>query len=590
MNDSKASIVGDPIESSPKQYEVSELRLRSVFWALAVFVAAFLTWSARFSITVDGMSYLDIADAYFRRDWGMAINAYWSPLYSWALGLGLWILKPSTYWQFPAVQFVNFLICVLSLWCFDFFWSQQAQFLYADSSKTAESCQTTLPLWAWFSLGYTLFIWSIARATIVSAVTPDLLVSAIVFLASGLIVRIRRGHNGFLTFLLLGLVLGVGYLCKSAMFVIGFVFLGVAFLAVGDVRKSVVRTCAALLVFLIVAAPFVIAISRSKHRFTIGDTAKINLAWGVNQSAPFFNWQGGDPRAGTPKHSTRKLLSVPAVYEFAYPIGGTYPPHYDPSYWNEGLTPYFSLKQQLRALVTSTYAFYSDFVVPQSGLLTGVLIALFMSTNISAALRRLSKNWHLWFLAVATIGMYSLVTLEHRYVGPFVILLWAAALSAIQLPTSQFSKRLLTCVAIFGIFTLMLSTAEYFGSRIYEWRQRSTNGNWQIADGLLRMGIRQGQKVVSLGTAYNAYWARLGQLKIVAEIPSSDVLTFWGGGRELQSMVIEVSRNTGAAAIVASEVPGGAQLPGWRPIGQTGFYVFLLPPAGLSNSQSSDSH
>ena len=31
----------------------------------------------------DGVSYLDIGDAYFRGDWKAAVNAYWSPVYSW---------------------------------------------------------------------------------------------------------------------------------------------------------------------------------------------------------------------------------------------------------------------------------------------------------------------------------------------------------------------------------------------------------------------------------------------------------------------------------------------------------------------------
>src|SRR5690349_2200928 len=38
------------------------------------------------SMNADGISYLDIGDAYFRADWANAINPVWSPLYSWILG------------------------------------------------------------------------------------------------------------------------------------------------------------------------------------------------------------------------------------------------------------------------------------------------------------------------------------------------------------------------------------------------------------------------------------------------------------------------------------------------------------------------
>jgi len=427
---------------------------------------------------------------------------------------------------------------------------------------------------AWLVLGYSLFIWTIAKATIVSVVTPDLLVAAIIFLATSILVRMRAGHTGFTTFLLLGLVLGISYLGKSAMFVFSLVFLGVSFLMVSDIRKAIVRTLAALAVFLAVSAPFITAISRSKGRFTIGDTGKINYAWGVNQSAPFFNWQKGNPTAGVPLHSTRKLLSAPTLYEFSTPIGGTYPPHYDPSYWNEGITPHFNFKQQVRTLVTSGYSFYSSFFVPQSGLFAGAFLLLLLGGR--ASFTRLWENWHLWVPGIAATGTYALVTFEHRYVGPFIVLIWAAVLSAIRLPPSLGSKKLLTYVTIIGSFTLSLSAFEQIGTRIYELKERSMNGNWQIADGLEHLGIRQGENVVSLGSAYDAYWARLARVKVVAEIPSSDVLSFWALDPAAQAKVFATCAHIGARLIVASEIPRGATQPGWVRLGNTDFYGHLL--------------
>src|ERR1700756_3696995 len=55
-----------------------------------------------FSITLDGVSYLDMADAYLRHDWHTAINGYWNPLYSWLIGLAYLVLRPSGYWEYPA--------------------------------------------------------------------------------------------------------------------------------------------------------------------------------------------------------------------------------------------------------------------------------------------------------------------------------------------------------------------------------------------------------------------------------------------------------------------------------------------------------
>jgi len=571
VNGTVTDLVEQPSQPTATMRTGSALPWKSVFRLTAIFVAAFLTWTARHSLTVDGLSYLDIAGAYWRHDWPTAINAYWSPLYSWVLGLGLWILKPSAYWEFPAIQFINFVVAIFALFCFDFFWRQQGEFRAKTDLELLG-----LPDWAWQALGYTLFIWTIARATIVSAVTPDLLVAALILLASGIIVRIRAGRDGLGTFALLGLVLGVAYLAKAAMFVIAFIFLSVTFFAARNSKKAFLKTFAAAGIFLMVSAPFIAAISRSKGRFTIGDTAKINYAWGVNQSAPFFNWQPGDPSAGIPKHTTRKLFSSPALYEFAAPISGTYPPHYDPSYWNDGLTPRLNVKQQLRALVTSGYSFYSDFFVPQSGLIAAVAIALLFAGSVPTVLVRLWQQWHVWFPGCAAIGMYALVTLEHRYVGPFVLLIWAAVLSAIRLPRSAESKRFLGYATLVAVLTLSLSVAEQIGTRLYEWKDRSTPRQWRIAEDLRQFGIEPGERVVTIGSAYHAYWAHLAKLKVIAEIPSSDVESFWAAGPQTQAQLYSICSHIGAKAIIAPEMPSGPSPATWQRIGSSGFYVHVI--------------
>ena len=41
------------------------------------------------------------------------------------------------------------------------------------------------------------------------------------------------------------------------------------------------------------------------------------------------------------------------VFEFATPVGGAYPPGYDPSYWNEGMRASFRVRSQIRVLLQS---------------------------------------------------------------------------------------------------------------------------------------------------------------------------------------------------------------------------------------------
>jgi hypothetical protein len=36
------------------------------------------SWMSRYAMNPDGMSYLDLGDSFFQRDWAHAVNAWWS--------------------------------------------------------------------------------------------------------------------------------------------------------------------------------------------------------------------------------------------------------------------------------------------------------------------------------------------------------------------------------------------------------------------------------------------------------------------------------------------------------------------------------
>ncbi|MDQ3649223.1 MAG: hypothetical protein M3458_02875, partial [Acidobacteriota bacterium] len=68
--------------------------LQAVFWLVAIGLGLLHAWHGRYVMASDGISYLDMGDAYWRGDFQMAVNGYWSPLYSWLLGLALLLIKP----------------------------------------------------------------------------------------------------------------------------------------------------------------------------------------------------------------------------------------------------------------------------------------------------------------------------------------------------------------------------------------------------------------------------------------------------------------------------------------------------------------
>jgi hypothetical protein len=398
-------------------------RLRVFFWLLAILLGAIPAWAAvvQRSMNPDGIAYLDLGDAYWRGDWQAASNGYWSPLYAWLLMLPLHLMRISPYWEFSVVQLVNFAIYLGALACFDFFWHEMLRSQrHTAAGETSE--YSTLPEWAWLAVGYMLFIWSSLYLIEIWAVTPDMAVAAWIYLAAGIILRIRRGAGGWRSFALLGLVLGLGYLTKAAMYPMAFVFLGVSLFAAGGLRKALPRLIIALLVFLIVSGPLVVSLSAVKGRLTFGDSGRLNYVRYVN-GLPMAHWQGDIPGNGSPLHPTRQIYDNPPVYEFASPVGGTYPPWYDQSYWYDGVVLHFDVWEQLAVLVSSLRSYFDLFFRLQGGMIGAALILYWVGCRQGSRLRAIAAQWYLLVPVVAALGMYALVLPETRNVGAFVVLL-----------------------------------------------------------------------------------------------------------------------------------------------------------------------
>src|SRR5207248_1607533 len=166
--------------------------LRISCWCVALALGAARAWATRFYMNPDGISYLDIGDAYWRRDWHSAINAYWSPLYSWILGFFLRVVRPSMYWEYPLAHLVNFLIYIATLAAFEFFLATFIAERRKHNLELVEVGQTGLSDSSWWVLGYSLFISSSILLITLHLVTPDMCVAAFVYLASALLLKIRQ--------------------------------------------------------------------------------------------------------------------------------------------------------------------------------------------------------------------------------------------------------------------------------------------------------------------------------------------------------------------------------------------------------------
>ncbi len=534
----------------------------------------------------DGISYLDIGDAYLRGDWHVALNAMWSPLYSWLAGFWLKLFTPSPFWEFTVVRLLNFLIYVAALFSFAYFLRalrRDRQLLINDVS---------LPEWSWLIFGYTAFIWTSLFMNRVWRTSPDLLLAALIFLACALLLKIRTAASRRDLFVALGIVLGVSYLTKTIMFPLALVFVVGAYLlarrSIGF-KPALLRAAITLVIFIALAAPFVIVISRAKHRFTVGDSARLNYAWYVNGTTRFTHWQGKPAGSGTPSHTTRKIFDEPAVYEFSGATGISYPPWYDPSYWYEGITPHFSLSQQVAAVwrnLTGLYGFllYRFFIV---ALVFALVVLLYQSGKRKLVLRNLLANWFLIFPSLLAVMLYLAINIEPRYIAPFVVVIALSCLAGVQLAATPETRRLVSGVSLglvlFFVLSILPHTARLTYSAVRDLssgRSELRDVQWQVAHELQQRGVQQNDRVASVGNTMLAAWPRLARVRVVAEIPAApggEAEKFWAVDELTRAQALAAIAGTGARVVVAEAAPSWAIQENWQRLGNTTYLIYVLP-------------
>ncbi|MBN2031171.1 hypothetical protein JW824_13135 [bacterium] len=575
---------------------ITRKRLILICWIVAIILGAFQAWDTRHYVNPDGLSYLDMGDAYLRGDWDMAINAYWSPFYSWLTGLTLSIIKPSPYWEASVIHLLNFLIFLGSMACFHFFLNQLIKYNQFQIERNKKTKYQSFPEWAWIILGYSLFIWTSLDLITLTKVTPDICLTGFVYLSCGLLIRMRMGFSSVFICILFGIVLGFGYLVKVPSLPIAFFFLGSSIFMIGHFRNNWTRVLISSLSFAIVCGSFAIMLSKEQGRFTFGDSGKLNYAWYVNGVSMWVHWQGDELKSGTPMHPTRKISDKPVIYEFEIPIQCTYPPWYDPAYWHEGLTIYFNIKQQIAVLQYIIENFYVNlFFQLQAPLVVGFLIFFLTGWNRPDNHKILLKQWPLLIPAIIAMSMFALVHVETRFLGAYIVLLWLGLFSGIHLFQSSKSIKWAKNIILAVVITLMTITVIPFGMRTYHLFADLIGGksvwvhkHFQVAQGIKQLNIHDGDKVGFIGHAIDAYWARLASIQIIAEIPYNNIDSFWAADSAVKKKAFQIFSDIHAKAVLTSEVPQYALLSEWQRLGDTGYFFYDLRKKSIGEEKNSE--
>jgi len=575
------------VDTTESDEITSERRIRRLFWLLAVIFGFLQAWSSRMTLVNDTVSYLDMGDYVFHGRWAMAINGIWSPLYAILLGATLRIFKPSPYWQYPLVHLLLFVAFLCAMGSFQFFLRE----LIALRRETESGEELKVPVWVWMVIGNTLFLGSSLALIGVSETNPDMILAAFFYLTCGFLIRIERGVVTPFTCPALGLVLALGYLTKSVMFPIALVCFVAAWFAGRDRSNHTMRLLSAIAVFLLVAGPFIGALSVAKHKLTFGESGAYNYAVHVNKIDPHY-WLGENPGNGVPVHPFRKLVDQPATFGYGDTMEGTYPNWFDPSFWYQGVKDRLDVHEQVRTIKTNLWKEISLCFALSGSVICGVFILFYTSAFKKISLEKFAGHWFLWGPSIVALGLYSLVWFEPRYVAPFMVVLGLCCFFSIHHRATAAGPTIFSAVAIL-IFVMFMSpfgegTVPKNFSAIKSFRHPravARDSSFAVADAMRQMGLQPGDRISSLefSNLDVAMWARLAGFKIASEVyywpgraQASDN-DFWNADTATREKVLNALAATGSRAVVSHETPRGAAV-GWIKVGETGYYLRWLAP------------
>jgi len=535
---------------------------------LVVIVGAVHAWAARHSMNPDGIAYLEMGEAYLRGDWGRALNAYWSPVYAVILASVNRVIAPTAYWEFTVIHGINFVIYLFAF--FAFLYMLSGLLRLADDSMGEHKK-------AFITFAISLFLVTSLNLITLAVVTPDLLLSAFLYLACGLLLRMKKSQYGLVIPITLGVVLGLGYLIKAPLFLISLLFIVVVY----GVSRNIKKTALVAFFFLAVAIPFLLILSGKAGHLTFGDSGWLNFVWYTNDVKEHIHWQGGGPN-GDPIHPTRRIYKSPDVFEFREPISATYAPWYDPVYWNEGLVGRFNLRGIMTNMLRNAKEYYFLFFTYYNSVLAGLAVLFFMSERRKDfILNTILVSWPVLVVSLSGIGMYFVGVVRDRYTAPFILLFLLILVFGASVSISTRTRevkgvlRAMTCI----LFVVLVGSSLGDVVRASRVDDTSEHIQWRVASELNKHGVVAGSEVAYIGHTFNglaAYWAYIGRMRIVAEIPTGEDAYFWGADSGLQENVLSILRKTGAEAVIAESLPANRAFHGWEQLGDTGYFVYKL--------------
>lgn len=556
------------------QNSSSEKTIRISFWFVGPVLAAILTYTTRYFINGDALSYIEIGEALRHGNvWGLA-NLTYSPAYPVLLGAAQLVFNTTPLNELQVLRVMNFVSFLLAMGSCELF----MRFLRREAKSLSSQNEVLLPAPIINLLCYSMFLLAALVWVKVRLLNPDMIIVALMLTCASAVLWIRENPL-FYRYVALGVCCGVGYLVKSFFFVYSGVFFLLAALCAGSIRKTISHTVLAVLIMLLVGAPLIASLSYKLGRFTTGELGK--LAYAV-----FIAGEGTPVRPRVIDPDTKTIL-------YRHDDMGTRPSGFDICYWAEGRVPRLDLKVHSKIVAENVLDVFRQ--LPFIFLVIVWYVAqIYCSSYSFRSAHPPSFYLILLFICLSGTGFYCMVHLETRYLAGPLFLGFAALVMSVRCRASSNWKAMVPSIAFLCVLWLHVLHAGF------DQTMRSLQSTQQkpsykeatlelhtVKDYLLAHGLKQGDETAILGGP-PVYWARFAGLRITAEIEAPE--RFFAIGEKERRDLMERLQKEGIRAIVGNDV----QLlrlahEGWRRVdGTRDYYVIFLDRGHRATNEASD--
>lgn len=543
-----------------------------------------VSWSSR--VGWDTVSYLDLASAIRQGNFDLALSPYWSPLYPVIVAVAR-TFSPALESERTVICVLQYIFLILFLGASYRFWSAVLKAQNHFRSLDGTHQLSLVPQIAFMG---SITLLSCLTVGNVSVKGPDMLSAAIYLTANALLVTCLYQPPSVARAARIGCFMGLAYLAKA--FFISWALPCVALLAVfrQTYNLSAKHLFALTIAMLTTMALYAVPLSIKLGHPSFGESGKYQVVFSSNDRIlPMVPMVHGSLET---KHPSNILLQTPTVYEFEKPFDVSYPPWFDPHYWNDGLNAKVDWKLYNELLVDKVVTLFLSFIVFISILKLGLCFSA--KKLVPYSIPDLRTTSPIWLTVCACSLLYLLMSAAvSRYFMGFIPTMVASIFLAYQSPGSELAikreRRTLwfTSILILISFTFhSLLHFYFFGLKITEPTSRSDDQHSATAKKLTEIGIKPHDKImrVARNEGGEYYWAHLADVRVVAECVSPE--EFFKMSSAKRSELDALLRNKNIRAIVLdwsnrkpSDAGPNPSDPDWQTVPETKNYIRLVPPS-----------